>query len=71
MLLAAAALAGAAYGVWYAADAELGRSLAAQIISLAGGIAAGLAVYVVMVLVLEVPEAGQIKRLVTERLRRS
>jgi putative peptidoglycan lipid II flippase len=71
MVLAAGALAGAAYGVWYALDAELGRSLAAQIISLAGGIAAGLAVYVVAVLLLEVPEAGQIKRLVTERLRRS
>ena len=71
MLVAAAALAGASYGVWYLLDAELGRSLAAQIISLAAGIAAGVAVYAVAVLVLEVPEAGQIRRIVTERLRRS
>jgi hypothetical protein len=31
----------------------------------------GVVVYVVAVLVLEVPEAGQIRRLVAERLRRS
>src|SRR6185437_1044430 len=70
MLVSAAALAGVSYGVWYALDAELGRSLPAQIVSLLVGAGAGLAVYAVGVLVLRVPEAGQIRRLVTGRLRR-
>ena len=70
MLVAAAALAGASYGVWYALDSALGRSLVAQIVSLAAGIAAGLAVYAAAVTALDVPEAGQIRRLIAERLRR-
>ena len=60
MLGSAAALAGASYGVWYALDQALGRSLFAQIASLLVGAGAGLAVYVVGVLALRVPEAGQI-----------
>jgi putative peptidoglycan lipid II flippase len=71
MLVAAAALAGVSYGVWYALDSALGRSLAAQITSLASGIVAGLAVYVAAVFVLHVPEAKQIRRLLAERLRRA
>ena len=71
MLAAAAALAGASYGVWHVSDSALGRSLAAQIVSLVVGLVAGVAVYVAVVLALRVPEAGQVRRLVAERLRRS
>jgi putative peptidoglycan lipid II flippase len=71
MLVAAAALAGASYGVWHVLDSALGRSLAAQIVSLVVGVVAGVAVYVAFVLALGVPEAGQVRRLVVERLRRS
>ena len=71
MLVAAAALAGATYGVWYGLDSALGRSLAAQIASLVTAIVAGVVVYAVAVLALDVREAGQIRRIVAERLRRS
>jgi putative peptidoglycan lipid II flippase len=70
MLAAGAALAGSAWVVWHVLDTALGRSLVAQIISLAAGIAVGLAVYAAGVLLLKVPEAGQIQRLVKGRLRR-
>jgi putative peptidoglycan lipid II flippase len=71
MLLAAAALAGSSWLVWHLLDRALGRDLIAQIVSLGGGITVGLAVYAIGVLLLKVPEAGQIQRLVTGRLRRS
>src|SRR2546423_2970713 len=41
MLAATAALAGASYGVWVALDEALGRSLAAQIVSVGGAILIG------------------------------
>ena len=63
MLVAAAALAGAAYGCWYGLDAALGRSLGAQIASTGLAIAVGLAVYAAGVWALGVPEARQIRRL--------
>ena len=69
MLAAAAALAGVSWVVWDVLDSALGRSLAGQIISLGSGIATGLAVYAVGVILLKVPEAGQIRRLVMGRLR--
>jgi putative peptidoglycan lipid II flippase len=56
--------------VWHALDNALGRSLSAQIVSLGAGVAVGIAVYASGVLLLKVPEAGQIKRLVSGRLRR-
>ncbi|MGZ4200620.1 MAG: hypothetical protein ACXVRH_01020, partial [Thermoleophilaceae bacterium] len=71
MVVAAVALAGASYGVWYALDSALGRSLSAQIISLVSAVVAGVVVYAGAVHVLRVPEAGQIRRLVAGRLRRS
>ena len=43
--LAAAALAGVAYGVWWLLDDALGRSLGAQIVSLGAALAAGLVAY--------------------------
>ena len=69
MLVAGAALAGSSWLVWHELDSALGRSLPAQIISLAAGIAVGLAVYATGVLLLKVPEAGQIRRLIAGRVR--
>jgi putative peptidoglycan lipid II flippase len=70
MLAAGAALAGSSWLVWHILDSALGRSLPAQIISLGAGIAVGSVVYGVGVLLLKVPEARQIQRLITGRLRR-
>jgi len=70
MLIAGAALAGSAWVVWHFLDNALGRSLIAQIISLGAGIAVGIAVYAAGVLLLKVPEAGQLSRLVKGRLKR-
>jgi putative peptidoglycan lipid II flippase len=67
MLVAAALLGGLSYGVWYGLDAALGRSLLAQLVSVLGGIAAGLSVYAAVVWVLRVPEARQIRRLLVNR----
>ena len=43
--VAAAALAGASYGVWYGLDQALGRGLGAQIVSLGTALAVGAVVY--------------------------
>jgi putative peptidoglycan lipid II flippase len=45
IVLASGALAGAAYGVWDGLDSALGRSFSAQLVSLAGALVAGTAVY--------------------------
>jgi putative peptidoglycan lipid II flippase len=68
--LASGALAGAAYGLWWALDQLLGRSLPAQIVSVGGALAVGGAVYVGLVLAMRVAEARQVQELVTRRLRR-
>jgi len=65
--LAAAALAAASYGVWDVLDQELGRGLAGQIVSLAGGLAVGAAVYATAITLLRIPEAEQIWRLFRRR----
>jgi putative peptidoglycan lipid II flippase len=63
-MLASAALLGiAAYGAWYGLDEALGRSLAAQIVSVGAAIALGLAIYIAGVWALGVQEARQIRRL--------
>jgi putative peptidoglycan lipid II flippase len=71
MLVAAAALAAVAYLLWRGLDELLGRSLPAQIISVGGGLVAGIAAYTAAVIALRVPEAQQIRELVRARLRRS
>jgi putative peptidoglycan lipid II flippase len=63
--VAAAGLAGASYGIWYVLDEALGRSLVAQIASLGAGLAVGAAVYAVVITALRIPEAQQIRRLLT------
>jgi putative peptidoglycan lipid II flippase len=70
ILVATAALAGVSYGVWYGLDQALGRSLVAQIASLAIGIGAGIAIYAAAVFALRVEEAHQIRRLVAGRFGR-
>jgi putative peptidoglycan lipid II flippase len=71
MLVAAAALAAVAYLLWRGLDELLGRSLPAQIVSVGGGLVAGIAAYTAVVVALRVPEAQQIRELVRARLRRS
>ena len=63
----AAVLAGVSYGVWDVLDAELGRSVGAQIVSLGAGLAAGGLAYLAAVLALRVPEATQALRLIRRR----
>jgi putative peptidoglycan lipid II flippase len=67
MLAAAALLGAAAYGAWYGLDQALGRSLAAQVASVGGGIGAGAALYAAGVWVLQVPEARQLRALLPGR----
>jgi putative peptidoglycan lipid II flippase len=69
--LACVLLAVISYCVWYVLDALLGRSVPAQIISVGGGLTAGLAAYCGGVLRMSVDEAQQIRGLVRARLRRS
>lgn len=57
-------LAGTSYGLHVVLDDLLGRSLPAQLISVGGAIAAGTAVYAVLVLWARVPEAEQVKAMV-------
>jgi putative peptidoglycan lipid II flippase len=63
MLLAAALLGAVAYGAWYGLDAAAGRSLAGQVVSVLGAIAAGALVYAAAAWLLRVPEARQVRRL--------
>jgi putative peptidoglycan lipid II flippase len=69
--IAAALLAGASYGTWYALDRVLGVGLVAQLVAVATALAAGIVVYAAAVLMLRIPEARQIERLVVGRLRGS
>jgi putative peptidoglycan lipid II flippase len=70
MLIAAAALGISAYGVWWLLDDGLGRSLAGQVISVGGGLVAGFLLYAGLLLLLRVPEAEQLSRLVQQRFAR-
>jgi putative peptidoglycan lipid II flippase len=70
MLVAAAALAAAAYGVWWGLDDVLGGALWAQAVSVGTAILAGTAVYAAAVWALRIEEARQIVRLVRGRFGR-
>jgi putative peptidoglycan lipid II flippase len=65
--IGSAALAGVSYAVWDLLDSALGRSLGAQVISLASGLAAGAIAYLGVVWALRVPELDQIMRLLRRR----
>ena len=69
MLVAAAALGGVTYGVWWALDDALGRSLAGQVVSVGTAIGLGLAVYAAAALALRIPEARQLEQALLGRLR--
>ncbi|MBA3329095.1 MAG: murein biosynthesis integral membrane protein MurJ, partial [Solirubrobacterales bacterium] len=70
MTAAAGALGGVAYLVHWVLDDVLGRSLPAQAASVGTALTAGLLVYAGAVLLMRLPEALQIERLVSGRLRR-
>jgi putative peptidoglycan lipid II flippase len=67
VLAASAALAGVAYVTWLGLDHAVGRSLAGQLISVGGGLAAGAIVYALAVWLLRIPEGTQIVRLLRRR----
>jgi putative peptidoglycan lipid II flippase len=69
MLAAAAVLGFVAYGAWSVLDDALGRSLAAQIVSVGGAIVLGSAAYAGLVLAMRIPEAHQILDLFARRFR--
>jgi putative peptidoglycan lipid II flippase len=58
ILVAAAALAGAAYGTWYALDHSLGRSFASQLAAVVCALAAGVVAYLLVCKALRVRELG-------------
>jgi putative peptidoglycan lipid II flippase len=69
--VAAALLAGVSWAVWYGLDAVLGRSLAAQIVSVGAAAAAGVFIYARAVLAMHIPEAHEVNRLIRARLGRA
>jgi putative peptidoglycan lipid II flippase len=70
ILVGAVVLGGVAYGTWYVLDEALGRSFAAQLISVGTALTLGSAAYAAVVLALRVPEARQIVDLFARRFRR-
>jgi len=69
--LAAALLAGVSYGVWRLLDSLLGTSIEAQIVSVGAAGVVGTYVYAHAVLLMHVPEAHQVGRLIRSRLGRA
>lgn len=69
--VASVLLAGVSWVVWRGLDSLLGTSLPAQIISVGGAAVAGLLVYMRAVLVMRVPEAHQVRRLLRTQLGRA
>jgi putative peptidoglycan lipid II flippase len=70
ILLASALLGVVSWVLWRLLDALLGSSLPAQIVSVGGAATAGALVYARAVLVMHVPEAHQVRRLVLAQLGR-
>jgi putative peptidoglycan lipid II flippase len=70
MLAGAAVLAGVSYGVWWAIDDVLGRSIPAQIVSVGTALVLGSAAYAAVVLGLKIPEAKQILDVFSRRMKR-
>ena len=71
ILLASALLAGVSWVVWRVLDDLLGTSLIAQIVSVGAAGLAGVLVYARAVLVMHVPEAHQVSRLIRAQLGRA
>ncbi len=68
MLAASIAFGAVAYATHWLLDDALGRSLAAQVVSVGAGLLAGAAVYAGIVLLAKVPEAASLARMVRRRL---
>ena len=58
IVVASAALAGAAYGMWYVIDREVGRSFSGQLASVVPALVAGVGVYLLVCKALKVRELG-------------
>ncbi len=71
IVVASAILAGVSWGVWRLLEELLGVSLPAQIVSVGGAAAAGLAIYVRAVLIMRIPEAHQVSGMIRARLGRA
>jgi putative peptidoglycan lipid II flippase len=71
ILVASLLLAGISWAVWKLLHGLLGGSLAAQIVSVGGALAAGLFVYVRAVLAMRIPEAHQVSRLIRAQFGRA
>jgi putative peptidoglycan lipid II flippase len=69
--VASAILAGTSWLVWYLLDQALGRSLGAQIVSVGAAATVGGIVYMRVVLLMRIPEARQVRRLVLGRFGRT
>jgi putative peptidoglycan lipid II flippase len=63
VLLASVVFAGVSFAVWYGLDQGLGRSFAAQLVSLSGALAAGLAAYLISCRLLGVRELDALLQL--------
>jgi putative peptidoglycan lipid II flippase len=71
ILLASVLLGAVSWVVWYVLHDLLGDSLPAQIVSVGGAAAAGALVYARAVLVMHIPEAHQVRRLIMAQLGRA
>jgi putative peptidoglycan lipid II flippase len=71
IVVAAALMAVVGWLVWSGLDSLLGRSLAAQIVSVGISMLVACALYAKAVLTMRVPEARQVQSLVVQRLRRA
>ena len=71
ILVASSLLAGVSWGVWKLLESLLGTSLVAQIVSVGAAGVAGVAVYIRAVLLMHVPEAHQVRRLIRTQLGRA
>jgi putative peptidoglycan lipid II flippase len=71
ILVASALLAGVSWSVWKLLESLLGTSLIAQIVSVGAAGLAGVFVYIRAVLIMHVPEAHQVRRLIRTQLGRA
>ncbi|MBJ7328727.1 MAG: murein biosynthesis integral membrane protein MurJ [Solirubrobacteraceae bacterium] len=71
VLVASAALGVVSYAVWWGIDEVLGVSLVAQILSVGLGLTAGAVTYVILVRILQIPEAQTIEKALRARISRA
>ncbi len=69
--IASAVLAGVSYGVWRLLNSVIGSSEFAQILCVGAAAATGIYIYIRLVLVMRVPEAGEVRQMLASRLSRA